>query len=69
MLVSLGSRCNKMDHLESSSHSLNILSSLNSEQIESLRQLGITNLGDLLAYAPFRRARYIRAAKDCLLRN
>ncbi len=43
--------------------------SLNSDGIEQLRKLGIANLGDLLAFPPFRYARYVRGAADHLLRK
>ena len=42
--------------------SLYSLSSLNNERIENLKELNITNLGDLLSYQPFRYARLIGAA-------
>lgn len=58
-----------MDRLRPSFHSLYTLSSLNSEQIAALKELNITNLGELLAYPPFRYARYLRAAQDKLLRR
>lgn len=48
---------------------LHTLSSLDSKQIEVLRALGITNLAELLSYPPFRYARYLRAARDKLLRR
>lgn len=57
-----------MENSSSPFHSLYTLNSLNSEQIVALRELSITNLGDLLAYPPFRYARYVRAARDRLLR-
>jgi len=49
--------------------SLATLQSLDSGAIQSLGELGITNLGDLLGYPPFRYARFLRAAKDNLLRR
>ncbi len=58
-----------MDQLKSPFHTLHTLSSLDSKQIEALRELGITNLADLLSYPPFRYARYLRAARDKLLRR
>lgn len=58
-----------MDQLKSPFHTLHTLSSLDSEKIKALRELGITNLADLLAYPPFRYARYLRAMKDKLLQR
>jgi len=58
-----------MDHTKSTFHSLSTLSSLDREQVEALKELSITNLADLLAYPPFRYARYLRAARDRLLRR
>lgn len=55
--------------LNSSFRTLHTLSSIGDEQVELLRKLGITNLGDLIAYQPFRYARFILAAKDQLLRK
>lgn len=55
--------------MNSNFRSLATLQSLNAEKIEHLRKLGITNLGDLLAFQPFRYARFVRAAKDQLLRK
>jgi RecG-like helicase len=49
--------------------SLATLQSLDSGAIQCLGELGITNLGDLLGYPPFRYARFLRAAKDNLLRR
>ena len=49
--------------------SLATLRSLDAAAIDDLRQLGVNNLGDLLAYGPFRHARYLRAAHDNLLRR
>jgi len=56
-----------MRNLHSSFHSLRTLSSISDEQVELLRKLGITNLGDLIAYQPFRYARFVQAARDQLL--
>lgn len=58
-----------MTSMSSSFHSLRTLTSINDEQVDLLRKLGITNLGDLIAYQPFRYARFVRAAKDQLLRK
>ena len=58
-----------MTPLHSSFHSLRTLSSISDEQVELLRKLGITNLGDLIAYQPFRYAQFVLAAKDQLLRK
>lgn len=58
-----------MDYSKHTFHSLFTLSSVNSKQIETLRELSINNLADLLAYPPFRYSRYLRAAKDKLLRR
>lgn len=58
-----------MTFLGSSFHSLRTLSSISDEQVELLRKLGITNLGDLIAHQPFRYARFVLAAKDQLLRK
>jgi hypothetical protein len=58
-----------MTSLGSSFHSLRTLSSISEEQVELLRKLGITNLGDLIAHQPFRYARFVLAAKDQLLRK
>ncbi len=49
--------------------SLATLASLDDAKIEALHALGISTLGDLLAYQPFRNARFIRAAKDRFLRK
>ncbi len=48
-------------------HSLMNLKSLDNEKIECFRELGINNLGDLLAFSPFRHARLVGAARDQLL--
>ena len=53
----------------SSFYSLRTLSSISEEQVELLRKLGITNLGDLIAFQPFRYARFVVAAKDQLLKK
>lgn len=58
-----------MESLDSSFHTLRNLNSITDEQIELLRKLGITNLGDLLSYHPFRYARFVQAASDQLLRK
>lgn len=58
-----------MNNLTPPFQSIYTLSSLDSVQIEALRELNITNLADLLAYPPFRYARYIRAARDKLLQR
>ena len=58
-----------MEHFKSPLRSLHTLSSLNGDQVEALSELGIANLGDLLAYPPLRSARYLRAARDKLLRR
>ncbi len=55
--------------MDSNFRSLATLQSLNAQKLELLRKLGITNLGDLLAYSPFRYAQFIRAAKNGLLRK
>jgi len=55
--------------MQSGFRTLATLSSVDEQGIEVLRGLGISNLGDLLAYQPFRRARFIRAAADQLLRK
>src|SRR4051812_3118195 len=49
--------------------SLVTLQSLDADGIDRLRELEIVNLGDLLGYPPFRHARYLRAARDNLLRR
>jgi hypothetical protein len=49
--------------------SLGTLESLDADSVVRLRKLGINNLADLLAYQPFRHARYVRAACDRLLRR
>lgn len=49
-------------------HALSTLKSIDEPQIAQLRELGIQNLGDLLAYQPFRHARMVRAVRDNLLR-
>jgi|GEM_PF-5690394 len=46
---------------------LSTLEALNESDIGTLRRMGINNLGDLLAYSPFRYAAMIRAASDGLL--
>jgi hypothetical protein len=53
--------------MDSRFHTLATLESLSDDNILNLRKLGISNLGDLLAYQPFRQARFVRAAKDRLL--
>lgn len=58
-----------MQSLDSSFHSISTMSSCSSEQIGLLLRLGIRNIGDLLAYEPFRCARFILAAHDQLLRK
>lgn len=58
-----------MTALYPSFHSLRTLSSVSDKQIELLRKLGITNLGDLIAYQPFRYAQFVLAAKNQLLRK
>jgi RecG-like helicase len=58
-----------MSHASSSLHSLQTLRSLSGDQVQALSTIGITNLGDLLAYQPLRAAQYLRAARDKLLRR
>lgn len=58
-----------MDTARTRFHTLHTLSSLDGSQIDALRDLGIQNLADLLAYQPFRYARYLRAADDNILRR
>jgi hypothetical protein len=65
----MNSRFSKEATVNTKFHSLMTLESVNAEKIELLRQLGINNLGDLLAYEPFRYAGYVRAAKDRMLRK
>ena len=55
--------------MNASFKSLATLQSLDAQGVQHLRDLGITNLADLLAYPPFRYARYLRAAQDKLLRR
>src|SRR3954451_2201314 len=55
--------------MNASFKSLATLQSLDAQAVQHLRELGITNLADLLAYPPLRYARYLRAARDKLLRR
>jgi hypothetical protein len=55
--------------MDSNFRSLATLQSLDAQKLGHLRELGITNLGDLLAYPPLRYAQYVKAAKNGLLRK
>jgi hypothetical protein len=55
--------------MESHFRSLATLQSLDAQKLALLRKLGITNLGDLLAYPPLRYAQFVMAAKNGLLRT
>lgn len=53
----------------SSFYSLHTLSSIGEAQVKLLQKLGIKNLGDLIAFQPFRYARFVAAAKERLLKK
>lgn len=55
--------------MDSNFRSLATLQSLDAQKLVLLRKLGITNLGDLLAYPPLRYAQFVKAAKNGLLRK
>jgi hypothetical protein len=48
-------------------YSLHTLQSVETEDLQLFRQLGISNLGDLLAYQPYRYAGFVRAAQEKML--